>query len=392
MSVALIDIDHFAELNHALGHHYGDLLLRQVCSRLQDYCADPLFLARVTGDTFDLFGLDSAIQADSLLALFNDPFSLDGDQQTISATCGIAQMCEITGGGQEAIKAASTALNQAKQAQRGQLGVYSREMGNAIQSRVKLLQELRASFEREQLFLNYQPQVSLPEGRVIGCEALIRWINDEERFIPPDVFIPLAERSGIITTIGEWVMRTAFTHANRLHRMGYPDLRMSVNVSMIQFRADDFLAVLDRTLADSGVNPERVELEITESVAMLEADYMVGILQQIRDRGVQVAIDDFGTGFSSLSYLQKLKINRLKIDRAFVDQICHSEDAHNIAEMVIKLGRSLNLQVIAEGVEDQQQAEQLSQLGCQEAQGYHYAKPMATEALNEWLEQHPKHQ
>ncbi|MEH6471990.1 MAG: EAL domain-containing protein [Halopseudomonas sp.] len=385
MAMLLIDIDHFAELNHALGHQYGDLLLKQIAERLRKHCNNQLFLARNTGDCFALFGTSQVINTKALVKLLADPFSIHGNEQVISATFGLAQMSEIDGGGQEAIKAASTALNQAKQTQRGQIGVYTREVGTQIQSRVKLLQKLRASFEHERLFLHYQPQVSLPDGKPIGCEALIRWRDDDGRYIPPDVFIPLAERSGIITPIGEWVMRTAFFQAKQLHAMGFPQLRMAVNVSMIQFRSEGFLAMLDQALADSGVDPTLIELEITESVAMLEADYMLQMLEQIKARGLQVAIDDFGTGFSSLSYLQRLKIDRLKIDRSFVDQICHSEDAKSIAEMVIELGKSLHLNVIAEGVEDLQQAERLSQLGCHEAQGFVYAKPMEATALVKWL-------
>ncbi len=388
-AILLIDIDHFAELNQALGHHYGDLLLKQISQRLLNFCQDNQFLARLTGDTFAIYGPSSLIEQQKLTTLFNAPFTFDGNEQTISATFGMAHMFEIEGGGQEAIKAASMVLNQAKQAQRGQLGIYTRKMGLDIQNRVKMLQSLRHSFEQDRLFLHYQPQVSLPDGKPIGCEALLRWRDDDGRFIPPIEFIPLAERSGIITMIGEWVMRSAFAQAAQLHGIGFPDLRMAVNVSMIQFRSDNFLSVLDNALADTGVNPQRIELEITESIAMLEADYMLELLNQIKARGVQVAIDDFGTGFSSLSYLQRLNIDRLKIDRSFVDQICTSEDAKSIAEMVIELGHSLHLQVIAEGVEDLQQAERLGQLGCHEAQGYYFARPMEAEAMLKWLQNQP---
>ncbi|WP_421864167.1 bifunctional diguanylate cyclase/phosphodiesterase [Motiliproteus sp.] len=385
LAIMMVDIDHFSELNHALGHQYGDQLLRQVSQRLQQFCQPSLFLARITSDIFAIFGPSGEIPAEKVQRLFGPPFSIEGNEQTLSATFGLAHLSEVEGGGQGALKAASTALNQAKQTQRGQLGVYTRQMGLEIQSRVKMLQDLRLSFEHQRLYLHYQPQISLPDGRPIGCEALIRWRDEQGYFIPPDVFIPLAERSGIIATIGEWVMRTAFAQARLLHNSGFPELRMAVNVSVIQFRSEDFLGTLDRALADSGVDPCLIELEITESVAMLEADYLLDILKQIKARGVQVAIDDFGTGFSSLSYLQRLSIDRLKIDRAFVDQLCESQDSRSIAEMVIELSHSLNLQVIAEGVEDQQQAERLAELGCHEAQGYFYAKPMEADALLRWL-------
>lgn len=388
-AILLIYIDHFAELNQALGHHYGDLLLKQISQRLSTLCQQGLFLARLTGYTFAIYGPSTQVESSQFTTLFAAPFKIDGNEQVISATFGMAQMSEVDGGGQEVLKAASIALNQAKQRQRGQFGIYSRKMAVDIQTRVKMLQDLRDSFDQHRLSLHYQPQVTLPDGQPIGCEALIRWCNKDGQFIPPDAFIPLAESSGIITMIGEWVMRNAFSLAVQLHGMGFVHMRMAVNVSMIQFRSKNFLRVLDQALDYTRVNPHLIELEITESVAMLEANYMLKLLEQIKSRGVQVAIDDFGTGFSSLSYLQRLKIDRLKIDRAFVDQICQSDDAKSIAEMVVELGHSLDLQVIAEGVENMPQAKLLSRLGCHEAQGYYYARPMEAAALIKWLQKQP---
>ena len=306
----------------------------------------------------------------------------------MSATLGITRIDEVEGSGIDALKAASIALKRAKQEQRGHYAYFSRAMGVEIRERVKLLQDLRGAFACERLFLNYQPQVRLPDGRPVGVEALIRWRGEAGRFIPPDQFIPLAEHSGLIVPIGEWVMRTACRQQMALTEEGYAGLRMAINVSVVQFRQSNFLDVLDAALADSGVDPAHIELEITESVAMLEADYMVRMFNEIKARGLQIAVDDFGTGFSSLSYLQRLSLDRLKIDKSFVNQMGDKVDGKSIAAMVTDLGRNLGLAVIAEGVEDAQQAERLTALGCHEAQGYYYGRPMDDLGLREWLVAH----
>ena len=385
LAVILIDIDHFAEINDALGHKYGDRLLQAASLRLRQQLSPDVVLARVAGDAFGIFGPEAAIQPQQILGVFSTPFDIDGIAQNISVTLGITRLSEVEGSGVEAIKAASIALKRAKQEQRGSFAYFTRDLGVRIRDRVKLLQDLRGAFACERLFLHYQPQVRLEDAKVIGLEALIRWRNDEGRYVPPDHFIPLAEHSGLIVPIGEWVMRTACQEQRRLAEEGYNGIRMAINVSVVQFRHPKFLDVLDAALADSGVNPSSIELEITESVAMLEADYMIEMLNAIRQRGLQVAIDDFGTGFSSLSYLQQLSIDRLKIDRSFVNQMSDQKNGKSIAAMVVDLGKNLGLQVIAEGVEDEEQADRLRALGCHEAQGYYYARPMDEASLREWL-------
>jgi len=389
-AVTLVDIDHFAEINDALGHRYGDQLLRAVADRLRKTLPGEMMLARVAGDAFGIFGRRELLTPVTVLSMFAAPFEVEGLHQTLSATLGLTNLEDVEGGGIDAIKAASIALKRAKQDHRGNFAYFTRDMGVEVRARVKLLEELRGAFACERLFLNYQPQVRLEDASLIGLEALIRWKTDDGRMVPPDRFIPLAEHSGLIVAIGEWVMRTAMLEQRKLSEEGHSGIRMAINVSVVQFRHPKFLETVDAALAASGADPAMIELEITESVAMLEADYMVTMLHEIKARGLQVAVDDFGTGFSSLSYLQRLSVDRLKIDRSFVNQMSGTEGSKSIAAMVIDLGRNLGLSVIAEGVEDEAQATKLRDLGCHEAQGYFFGRPMEAAPLRDWIRAHQR--
>jgi diguanylate cyclase len=383
--VVIVDIDNFAEINDALGHRYGDSLLKQVARRLAEALGDDVPRARVASDVFAVCGRAEADLPHLLSDLFLRPFEVEGVQQTVSATLGIARLADVDGG-VDALKAANIALKRAKQERRGQHAYFTREMGVHVRERVKLLADLRGAFAAERLLLHYQPQVRFADRAVVGVEALIRWRTEEGRFISPLQFIPLAEDSGLIVSIGEWVLRTACRQQKALVASGFPGLRMAVNVSVVQFRHPQFLDMLDAALIDTCVDPTLIELEITESLAMLEADSMLNMLDRVKARGVQIAIDDFGTGFSSLSYLQRLKVDRLKIDRSFIAQMSRA-NAQSIAGMVVELGKHLGLTVIAEGVENAEQAARLIELGCPEAQGYYYARPMDAGQLFAWLHQ-----
>ena len=383
--VVIADIDNFAEINDALGHHYGDALLKSVGRRLQTSFGEDIMLARIAGDAFALCGPEHLLAPSILAPLFLQAFDVKGAQQILTATLGFVRLTEVDGTGVDALKAANIALKQAKQGVKGLHAFYTREMGIDIRDRVKLLDELRLAFAAGRLFLNYQPQLRFSDRRVIGFEALLRWKSEDNRFIPPDHFIPIAEHSGLIIAMGEWVMHTACLQQKFLLGLGYPDIRMAINVSVVQFRHPGFLAMIDRVLADTAVDPSWIELEITESVAMLDANYMIEMIDCLKKRGLQVAVDDFGTGFSSLSYLQRFNVDRLKIDRSFVLQMNTSVDSTSIAGMVIDLGKHLGLSVIAEGVEDEEQARRLIELGCHEAQGYLYGRPMDASVLPEWL-------
>jgi diguanylate cyclase (GGDEF)-like protein len=384
-ALSLVDIDHFAETNDALGHQFGDALLVAVARRMQSRLDPRLTLARIGGDIFSVLGDAGAVCPAAIRALFDTPFSIDGQDVQVSATLGLVRLKEHDGSGADALKDADIALKRAKSQQRTGHFYFSRSMGVEIRERVRMMHALRKGFQRGELFLVYQPQVDLASGRPFGAEALLRWRTEDGRLVGPDRFIPIAEYSGLIIEIGEWVLREACAELVRLRAAGYRDFTMSINVSQVQFRHAQFLDALRRALDDTGAPPEYVELEITESMAMEEPDLLVELLAQVKRTGVSIAIDDFGTGFSSLSHLQRLQVDRLKIDRAFVTEITGSARGSSIAEMVIQLGRNLGLSIIAEGVEDERQAQILAELGCPLAQGFLFSRPLAPAALLEWL-------
>ena len=383
--LALVDIDHFSETNDALGHKFGDQLLLGVGARLQSQLGSQLTIARVGGDTFGVLGDASLVHPNVLLNLFDKPFSIDGQEVQLTATAGLVRLAEYEGGGADALKDADIALKRAKLLQRAGHFYFSRSMGVDIRERVRLMHALRNAYEEKELFVVYQPQIDLHSRRPVGAEALLRWRTKDGTFIPPDRFIPIAEYSGLIIDIGERVMREACKELVRLHSQGHTQFTMSINVSQVQFRHPRFLDMLRNVLAETQAPPSCVELEITESIAMEEPDALIELLGQVKRTGVSIAIDDFGTGFSSLSYLQRLQADRLKIDRSFVTEITSSSRGSSIAEMVIQLGRNLGLSVVAEGVEDERQAGILTKLGCPLAQGYLFAKPMTVDQLTAWL-------
>jgi diguanylate cyclase (GGDEF)-like protein len=387
--LCLVDIDHFAESNDALGHQFGDALLvavaRRLSARVEARADAGVSLARIGSDVFCVLGPAAEVEPHALGALFAAPFSIDGQDVQVSSTLGLVRLREHDGSATDALKDADIALKRAKSRQRGGHFYFSRGMGVEIRERVRLMHALRSGFTRGELSLVFQPQIDLAVRRAFGAEALLRWRTEDGRQVPPDRFIPIAEYSGLIIEIGEWVLRQACAELVRVHAAGHLDFTMSINVSQAQFRHQDFIEMLSRALLDTGAPPACVELEITESMAMEEPDLLIERLAQVKRLGVSIAIDDFGTGFSSLSYLQRLQVDRLKIDRAFVSEITGSARGSSIAEMVIELGRSLGLSIVAEGVEDERQAGILQALGCPLAQGYLFARPLPAAQLIEWL-------
>ncbi|MCU6433941.1 EAL domain-containing protein [Undibacterium sp. Jales W-56] len=385
-ALSLIDIDHFAETNDALGHQFGDLLLCAVAQRLVRHFGEDCQLARVGSDAFALLGDEEMVCPQAILALFTAPFEVDHQDVQLSATIGLVALADYDGDGSEALKDTNIALKRAKTHQRGSFVYFTRDMGVEIRERVRLMHALRAAFENKKLFLVFQPQIDMSNGQVVGAEALLRWKTEEGKFVPPDLFIPIAEYSGLIVDIGEWVLRTACRELVHLRSLGYKDFQMAINVSQAQFSHPLFMQSLNSALLDTQAPPESIELEITESMAMKDLELLIKTLHQIKQLGIKISIDDFGTGFSSLSHLQKLDIDKLKIDRAFVNEIRQDSGEGSIAKMVVQLGKSLGIAIIAEGVESEMQAQTLLSFGCHLAQGYLYAKPMTKEDLHPWLE------
>lgn len=383
--LALIDVDQFAEINDLFGHHYGDQLLCNIARRLEQEPLQDCLLARISGDQFAVFGEDRILRPEILQAIFAAPFVNNAAEHRLSVSMGLALVDAQARRGDELLKDASITLKHAKAGGLGQFAYYSDRVRIETRERTKLLHDLRRAFDHQFLFLVYQPQVSLQDHRVVGVEALLRWRNEDGNFIPPDQFIPIAEQSGLIVSIGHWLLRVALYDLLRLQTAGYSDIKMAVNVSAVQFRQPSFVEMVDAALRDTGADPQCLELEITESVAALGADHVAQVLRQLRARGIRVAIDDFGTGFSSLSYLDRFPANRLKIDRAFVWALDSDKSEARIAELVVTLGRKLGMNVLAEGVETAEQAELLRKLECDDAQGYYFAKPMLIDDLLGWL-------
>lgn len=384
-ALALIDIDHFAETNDALGHQFGDFLLCSVGKRLRSHFGDNCQIARIGNDIFAILGHEDLVSPNLILSLFQQAFIADHQNVQLSATLGLIKFSDYEHSSSEALKDANIALKRAKLHNRSAYCYFTRDMGVEIRERVRMMHALRAAFEGERLFVVYQPQIDMRSGKTVGAEALLRWRTEEGNFVPPDQFIPIAEYSGLIVNIGEWVLRSACFELMQLREAGYLEFQIAVNVSQAQFSHPQFMHSLERALKDSRIPPHCLELEITESMAMTDPEMLISMLQKIKGMGVRISIDDFGTGFSSLSQLQKLNVDKLKIDRAFVSEISSVDSEASIARMIVQLSQSLNLAVIAEGVETKEQAEALLTFGCQFAQGFLYAKPKTKTELRAWL-------
>ena len=382
-TVAVIDLDDFAGDNAMFGHEFGDALLKTYAQRLADTFGPEVGLARLSSDTFALVGSDQQITPGMLAQCSDAVLQVLNQTVTISATCGLVRIRDGNRAGAELLKQAYVALKLAKTQQRGGSMYYSDAMGTDATERSTLLRRLREAFESDRLFVVYQPQVLLHNGATIGAEALLRWRTEDGKFVPPDQFIPVAEQSGLMISIGEFVLRCACHQLRLLNDLGYPDFRMSVNVSQIQFRDPAFVNTVTRALTDAGVSPRNLELEITESMAAEELDFVLKVLSELKQLGVTIAIDDFGTGYSSLSILGQLQLDRLKIDKSFVNDL---DESAGVAKSIIDIARSLKLELIAEGVETQQQAAELLSMGCAEAQGYLFARPLAPPELLTWLQ------
>jgi diguanylate cyclase (GGDEF)-like protein len=388
-AVALIDIDQFAETNDMFGHEYGDEVLRGIGKRLRDSLPSEVFLARLAADSFALLGTPEQLAIPALRRTLALPFVFGGEERMISVSSSLVEAAEAeeNADGNDLLKDASIVIKRGKAQGLGRHTSYTRQFREEARAHSRTLHELGNAFRRDELYLAYQPQIDLQTNSVIGVEALLRWRLPDGKHIPPDRFIPIAENSGLIKPIGNWVLTTATAAIVKMLDVGYPDLHVAVNVSPTQLATEDFLNHLDRTLTSSGLNPSCIELEVTESASVLGFEHLSAQLNGFRDRGVAIAIDDFGTGYSSLSYLDRLPVDRLKIDRAFVTALTDPKQGPRIAELVVPLGRSLGMKVLAEGVETEEQAQILTAMGCHEAQGYLYARPMQLDELLEWLSQ-----
>jgi diguanylate cyclase (GGDEF)-like protein len=387
IAMALLDIQGFSGINSAIGYPLGNELLRAIGERLSRALGSDTVVARVAGDVFAVCGSPSAIQPSALEKVFAENFVLGSVALLVRASAGLVAAQHIGYSAQEALKRADIALHQAKSQPGGGYIWFEPAMEAAASNRLQMLQQLRQVTQSGGLKIYYQPQVDLASGRPIGVEALLRWQRPDGSFVPPDHFIPLVEASGDIVSLGNWVLRSACRQLAQWSAQGQESLRLAVNVSLVQFRTRDFVGQVAAALRESGVAPNRLELEITEAVAMGGFDQIGPWLGELRAIGVRVAIDDFGTGFSSLSYLQELAIDRLKVDRGFVANLPPEHTRQAIARSIIRLAQDIGIPALAVGVETQAQAEYLRHLGCQEAQGFLYAPALPEQELLRWLQE-----
>ncbi len=382
--LALIDIDEFSETIDAFGYSFGDQQLQAVGARLRAGLPDDVHVARLGSDLFGVYGSGRIVNVEKLREILLEPFVNEGVSHTISFSLGLASAGTADCSGVDLLRNAAIALKRAKLDGPGNDACYTAEVGVLTRQRVHMLHDLRAALENRQLIVVFQPQFDLASNRVLGVEALLRWRNEAGQFVPLEQFIPVAEQSGLIVDIGAWVLNAAVAAQRELAGQGFK-LRMAVNVSPVQFRDPGFLDVVRRAIADAGIDPALLELEITESVALSGWKLVAEHLQAIKALAVSIAIDDFGTGFSSLSYLARLPADCLKIDRSFVHALDDRHSGTPIAAMVIHLGAQLGMRVLAEGIEDHVQLQTLVGLGCSEGQGLVYAPAMEQPELLAWL-------
>ncbi|RIX46892.1 MAG: EAL domain-containing protein [Rhodocyclales bacterium GT-UBC] len=385
--LAVVDVDQFAATNDVLGHQYGDALLKATARRLRSRFGNEVFVARLAGDAFAVLGQPTEVNADHIQRSFAQPFQIEGVDHRVSVSSGLVEMDETYENGPELLKDSYIALRRAKAQGMSQSVLFSRAIGFESRERAQLLRDLRQGFDNQQLFLAFQPQVNLATGEVFGAEALLRWRQPDGSMVPPDRFIPVAEQSSLIIGMGSWLLEAALRSLHRFRAAGFPEMRMAVNISPVQLRQPDFFNLIQRALQATNTSPHNLELEITESVAVGGLDALIPLLDQLRQQGISIALDDFGTGYSSLSYLDRLPASHLKIDRSFVRALRCDGNGARIARTIIMLGREMGMTVIAEGVEDAATADYLLELGCNEAQGYHFGRPMIEGEFLNWLDQ-----
>lgn len=383
-TVMLLDVEHFSDINDGLGQEAGNALLVSLAERLCRQLGNDVIICRVGADIFGLIGTPDTLAEDKVLAIFDLPFKVNDNQIPVNARIGVCRKPDSSESGLTVIKHANIALNRAKKDSQTRCNVYRPEMEDETSWRLSMIRKLTDDFFDSKLQVWYQPQLDLKTMDVIGVEALLRWPSNDGGFISPMTFIPLAEYTGLIVDIGAWVLEQSCIEINRLKKLGYDQLRVAVNVSMPQFKNSHFVSDVIEVARANKINPDEIELEITESVVMDDTNLVVRSLHQLRNNGFTVAIDDFGTGFSSLSYLHKLPLNRLKVDREFIREIGEGGDGV-LAETIVELGQKLGLEVIAEGIETQEQLDYIKNLGCDEAQGYFFAKPMPGPQLEAYL-------
>jgi diguanylate cyclase (GGDEF)-like protein/PAS domain S-box-containing protein len=391
VGLMLVDLDHFKDVNDTLGHSAGDDLLRDMGKRMRSAVRQEDTVARLGGDEFMVIieqgdELDTfASVAEKIIEAVCPPIIISGKELSVTASVGISLFPDDARLRENLIRAADTALYAAKDTGRNKYAFYTKEMTESAVRYMAVSQDLRRALEQGELALHYQPQVSVADGSLVGVEALLRWQHPHKGLIGAEQIIPVAEKSGLIVAIGEWVLNQACRQAKEWRADGFPPLRMAVNVSPYQIRTARLLQAVERAMHESGISGSQIEIEITESV-LQDQQFGVGVLAKLRDMGVSITIDDFGTGYSCMSSLKTLPINRLKIDRTFLQDIPIDQNNAAITEAIILMAHRLGLSVVAEGVETEAQMDFLRSQRCEEAQGFLHARPMPPAAIAQLMQ------
>ena len=404
LAAMFLDLDDFKRINDTLGHTIGDMLLKAIAERLQDclrscdvigHTGEDIsthMVARFGGDEFTILltdirdSEDAAVVAQRIMESLMRSLNLAGHEVVISPTIGIAIFPEDGDNTEILFRNADTAMYSAKRSGKNHFQFYNNAMNVSARERLVMENQLRKALENDELLLHYQPQLDVDSGRIIGVEALLRWQNEKLGNVPPDRFIPMAEDSGLIIPIGEWVLRTACTQLKAWQDTGVAIERMAVNISVRQFMHKGFLRLVKQVLDETGLLPDSLELEITESLLMTDAEGAIKILSELKKLGVLLAIDDFGTGYSSLSYLKRFPIDRLKVDQTFVREITTNIEDAAITKAVIAMANTMDIRVIAEGVETEEQLDYLTKKHCHEIQGYYLSRPVPAHEVSSFID------
>lgn len=390
-AVMFLDLDQFKRINDTMGHNSGDLLLQAAGERIREGLRQGDIIGRQGGDEFLILlphlDLDeeAALVAERIITLFNRPFPLDGCEVFVTPSIGISLYPAHGENKESLITHADTAMYYAKEQGRNNYQFYTPELNKKVQERLSLENGLRKGLEREEFLFYYQPQVNLSSGQISGVEVLIRWEAPERGLVSPEVFIPVAEETGLIVPLGERILRNACLQNLEWQCKGYPPLRISVNISARQFRQPNFVETITQILDEVGMEGKWLELEITESVAMEGSDNLVNQLQRLKTLGIRVAIDDFGTGYSSLNSLRQLPFDTLKIDQSFIREIGKDRNGEAVLRSILQLAKDLQLKVVAEGVETIHQKIFLLNQKCDEVQGYFFSPPLPPEEVEKFL-------
>ncbi len=388
-SIMFIDLDRFKMINDTFGHGFGDLLLQQVAERLHSIIKKEERIFRYGGDEFIII-IESMKQEEvsqvaiRILGEFNESFNINNREVFITPSIGISSYPEDGADKETLIKNADAAMYFAKEKGRNIFKWYTSNLNNTFLEKMNLENDLRKALDNDEFYLTYQPQIDLSSGKIIGVEALIRWQHPRLGLISPASFIPIAEETGLIVPIGKWIFKTAINQNKEWQKKGYPHLRIAINISVRQFQDSHFVDTIIQALEDSQLDPQYVDLEITESVMQNIKESTV-LLKQLKRIGLYLSIDDFGTGYSSLSLLRNLPIDNLKIDQSFIYDLMNNVQALAIVKTIIDMGRNLELDVVAEGIENEHQLSTLKKIKCTYGQGYYFNKPLSKEEIEQLL-------